>query len=107
SALDERVRDSFLQAIESIGDSELNVAPMSYESAREMIAARIGDLESRRGQLSGRGVAVGSLSSLRSIPFKVILALGLNQAVFPERERRDPLDLRILKRAAGDVTPAE
>ena len=107
SALDERVRGSFLQAIESVGDSELNVAPMSFESAREMIAARIGDLESRRGQFSGRGVAVGSLSSLRSIPFKVIFALGLNQAVFPERERRDPLDLRILKRAAGDVTPAE
>ena len=107
SALDERVRDSFLEAIESIGDSELNIGPMSYESAREMIATRITDLESRRGQFSGRGVAVGSLSSLRSIPFKVIFALGLNEAVFPERERRDPLDLRMLKRGAGDVTPAE
>jgi exodeoxyribonuclease V gamma subunit len=107
SALDGRVRDGCLEAIESVGDSDLNVGAMSYESAREMIAARIGDRESRRGQYSGRGVAVGSLSSLRSIPFKVIFALGLNQAVFPERERRDPLDLRMLKRAAGDVTPAE
>jgi len=107
TALDERVRDSFLEAIESIGDSELNIGPMSYESAREMIATRITDLESRRGQFSGRGVAVGSLSSLRSIPFKVIFALGLNEAVFPERDRRDPLDLRMLKRGAGDVTPAE
>jgi exodeoxyribonuclease V gamma subunit len=107
SALDERVRDSFLEAIESIGDSELNIGPMSYESAREMIATRITDLESRHGQFSGRGVAVGSLSSLRSIPFKVIFALGLNEAAFPERERRDPLDLRMLKRGAGDVTPAE
>src|SRR5208337_1352572 len=42
-----------------------------------------------------------------SIPFKVIFALGLNEAAFPERERRDPLDLRMLKRGAGDVTPAE
>jgi len=107
SALDERVRDSFLEAIESIGDSKLNIDPMSYESAREMIATRITDLESRRGQFSGRGIAVGSFSSLRSIPFKVIFALGLNEAVFPERERRDPLDLRMLKRGAGDVTPAE
>ncbi len=107
SALDERVRDSFLEAIESIGDSQLNIDPMSYESAREMIATRITDLESRRGQFSGRGIAVGSFSSLRSIPFKVIFALGLNESVFPERERRDPLDLRMLKRAAGDVTPAE
>ena len=107
SVLDERVRDSFLEAIESIGDSELNIGPMSYESAREMIATRITDLESRHGQFSGRGVAVGSLSALRSIPFKVIFALGLNEAAFPERERRDPLDLRMLKRGAGDVTPAE
>src|SRR5208337_3884907 len=38
---------------------------------------------------------------------KVIFALGLNEASFPEREHRDPLDLRTLKRAAGDVTPAE
>lgn len=107
SALDERARDSFLEAIESIGDSELNIGPMSYESAREMIATRITDLESPHGQFSGRGVAVGSLSALRSIPFKVIFALGLNEAAFPERERRDPLDLRMLKRGAGDVTPAE
>ena len=107
SAIDEQVRDRFLEAIEAIGESELNVGPMSYESAREMIAARVTDLESRRGQYSGRGVAIGSFSSLRSIPFKVIFALGLNDAAFPEREHREPLDLRTLKRAAGDVTPAE
>jgi exodeoxyribonuclease V gamma subunit len=107
SAIDEQVRDDFLAAIESIGSSELNVGAMSYDSAREMIAARVADLESRRGRYSGRGVAVGSFSSLRSLPFKVIFALGLNEAAFPEREHRDPLDLRTLKRVAGDVTPAE
>jgi exodeoxyribonuclease V gamma subunit len=107
NAIDEQVRDSFLEAIESVGDSKLNIGPMSYESAREMIAARIADLDSRRGQYSGRGVAVGSLSALRSIPFKVIFVLGLNEASFPEHEQRDPLDLRTLKRVAGDVTPSE
>jgi exodeoxyribonuclease V gamma subunit len=106
-ALDEQVRDRFLEAIEAVGESELSVGPMSYESAREVIAARITDLESRRGQYSGRGVAIGSFTSLRSIPFKVIFALGLNDAVFPEREHSEPLDLRTLKRAAGDVSPAE
>jgi len=107
TAIDEQVKDGFLEAIESVGESKLNIGPMSYASAREMIAARVTDLESCRGQYSGRGVAVGSLSSLRSIPFKVIFALGLNEASFPEREHRDPLDLRTLRRAAGDVTPAE
>src|SRR5208337_3970167 len=36
-----------------------------------------------------------------------IFTLGLNEDSFPEREYRDPLDLRTLKRVAGDVTPAE
>ncbi|MGA9724720.1 MAG: exodeoxyribonuclease V subunit gamma, partial [Candidatus Binatus sp.] len=107
SAIDEQARDNFLEAIESIGDTELNIGPMSYQSAREMIGARIADLESSRGQYSGRGVAVGSLTSLRSIPFKVIFVLGLNEATFPEHDRRDPLDLRTLKRVAGDVSPSE
>ena len=107
SAIDDQVRDRFLEAIELVGETELNIGQMSYKSAREMVAARVADLESRRGQYSGRGVAVGSFSSLRSIPFKVIFVLGLNEATFPEREHREPLDLRTLKHAAGDVTPAE
>ena len=107
SVIDERVRDNFLEAIESMGESKLRVGPISYDSAREMVSARIADFESRQGQFSGRGVAVGSLSSLRSIPFKTIFALGLNEGDFPARDRRDPMDLRTLKRSAGDVTSTE
>jgi exodeoxyribonuclease V gamma subunit len=106
-AIDEQVRDRFLEAIEAIGDSKLSVGPMSFESAREIVEARVTDLESHRGQYSERGVAIGSHSSLRSIPFKVIFALGLNDAIFPEREHSEPLDLRTFKRVAGDVSPAE
>jgi exodeoxyribonuclease V gamma subunit len=107
SAIDEQVRDRFLEAIADVGESALKAGTMSFESAREIIAARVTDLESRRGQYSERGVAIGSFSSLRSIPFKVIFALGLNDSIFPEREHSDPLDLRTLKRVAGDVSPAE
>jgi exodeoxyribonuclease V gamma subunit len=107
SVIDERVRDKFLDAIDSIGESKLRVGAISYESAREMVSARISDFESRQGQFSGRGVAVGSLSALRSIPFKTIFVLGLGEGDFPVRDRRDPMDLRLLKRTAGDVTPTE
>src|SRR5260370_34468029 len=72
-----------------------------------MVAARAADFESRQGQFSGRGVAVGSLSSLRSIPFKTIFVLGMGEGEFAMRDRRDPMDLRLLKRIAGDVTPTE
>src|SRR5215469_18118527 len=75
SAVDEQVRDAFLAAIESVAESQLNLGPISYESAREALAPRIADLDSRRGQYTGHGVAVGSFSSLRSIPFKVIFVL--------------------------------
>jgi exodeoxyribonuclease V gamma subunit len=107
SAIDEQVRDRFLEAIGDVGESALKAGAISFESAREIVAARVTDLESRRGQYSERGVAIGSFSSLRSIPFKVIFALGLNDSIFPEREHSDPLDLRTLKRVAGDVSPAE
>lgn len=107
SAIDEQVRDAFFAAIESVAESPLRLGPISYESAREALAPRIADLDSRRGQYTGHGVAVGSFSSLRSIPFKVIFVLGLNEVSFPEREHRDPLDLRTLRRVAGDVTPTE
>ena len=52
AAVDEQVRDRFLEAIEAVGESKLSVGPMTYESAREIIAARVTDLESRRGQYS-------------------------------------------------------
>jgi len=105
--IDERIRDYCISAIESIAPAGIRSDPVSCQIACEAAAARIADAESRRGQFGERGVAVGPLSALRSIPFKVIFLLGLNEAGFPERPRHDPLDLRLVKRIAGDVTPTE
>ncbi len=105
--LDERIRDYCISAIESIAPPGIRSDPVPCQIACEAAAARIADAESRRGQFGARGVAVGPLSALRSIPFRIIFLLGLNEAGFPERPRHDPLDLRLARRIAGDVTPTE
>ncbi len=105
--IDERIRGYCVSAIESIASPGIRSDPVPYQIAYEFAAARIAEVESRRGQFGGRGVAVGPLSALRSIPFKIIFLLGMNEADFPERPLRDPLDLRLARRSAGDVTPTE
>jgi exodeoxyribonuclease V gamma subunit len=105
--VDERIRDYCVGAIESIATAQIISGPVSYELACEFATACIAGVESRRGQFSERGVAVGSFSAMRSIPFRVIFALGLNEGDFPERGGHDPLDLRLAKRRSGDVTPTE
>ncbi len=106
-ALDERVRDYCVGAIESIAAPEISIEPVPFQVAYELAAARISELEAEHGQFGERGVAVGPLSALRAIPFRTIFLLGLNEAEFPQRSPHDPIDLRLSRRKAGDVTPTE
>ncbi len=103
----ERLRERCVEAIESIGGDEFRSAPVSYQVAYEVASARIAEVESRLGQFAESGIAIGPLSALRALPFRAIFLLGLNEGQFPERDRRDPMDLRLARRHAGDVTPTE
>jgi exodeoxyribonuclease V gamma subunit len=104
---DERVRERCVETVESIATRELRSAPVSYQLAHEIVSARIAQLESQLAQFTEHGIAIGPLSALRAIPFRAVFLLGLNEAEFPERDRRDPMDLRLAHRKAGDVTPTE
>ena len=106
-AADEAVLDECLSALASLGSADLRVGKVPYRVAREIALARVAGAESRHGRYAERGVVVGSLSALRSIPFRVVFMLGLGESLFPERDRRDPLDLRLVRRRAGDVSAAE
>lgn len=106
-ASDERVLDNCVSALASLDRPELRVSPVPYEVARDLALKRIRGAESLQCRYAERGVAIGSLSALRSIPFRAIFMLGLGEASFPERERRDPLDLRLIRRQAGDVSATE
>jgi exodeoxyribonuclease V gamma subunit len=102
-----RVRGWCLRAIAGMAPADLKVGAVGYEIAREVASGAIGASESTHGQIRGRGIAVGSMDALRSIPFRAIFVMGLAEATFPARERGDPLDLRLGARSAGDVTPSE
>ncbi len=94
-------------AIESMGPEELRGEPVGYEVACARALARIQAAQSEQGRYAEGGVAVGSFSALRSIPFRMIFALGMGENMFPQRERRDLLDLRSASRRAGDVSPSQ
>ncbi len=104
---DERIREHCISVVESIAISDLKSTPVSYQTAFETVSARILNVESQLGQFTEHGIAIGPLSALRAIPFRAIFLLGLNENQFPERTREDPMDLRLAKRAAGDVTSSE
>ncbi len=105
--IDASVRDSIISAIGSICVDGIRSDPVPYEVALELVLERISEVEAERGIYAESGVVVGSLSSLRSIPFRVTFMLGLGEANFPARAPRDPMDLRLAHRRAGDVSPAE
>jgi len=106
-AADERFRERCIEAIESIASPGLKSAAVSFQLEYEIVSSRLVDLESQLAQFTEHGIAIGPLSALRAIPFRAIFLLGLNEAQVPERERRDPMDLRLARRRAGDVTPTE
>src|SRR5262249_33206490 len=81
--------------------------PAGYEVAHALTGDVIAEIQLRSSTFTGRGVAVGSLTALRSMPFRAVFVLGLGEALFPERDRQDPLDVRLLRRQSGDITPRE
>jgi len=98
------IADRCIAAIESMASEELRGEPVFYPVACARALGRIADAQSEQGRYAESGVAVGSFAALRSIPFRVIFALGLGETIFPEREKHDLLDLRLARRRAGDVS---
>ncbi len=66
-------------AIESMASEELRGEPVGYPVACASARARIPAAQTEQGRYAESGVAVGSFSALRSIPFRVIFALGLGE----------------------------
>ncbi|MFT5354561.1 MAG: exodeoxyribonuclease V gamma subunit [Polyangiales bacterium] len=95
-----------LQAADALGEGGL-VEPVGFRLAAELLRAALDRLGGARGEYLADGVVVSALAPMRAIPFRRIFALGLGEGRFPSSERRDPLDLRGVKRALGDVSPSE
>lgn len=61
---------------------------------------------STKGFITG-GITVCSMVPLRSIPFRVIYLLGMNDSAFPRKQRPAAFDLMRLKRERGDRNTRE
>ena len=102
--------DSVEQRINIVGELERQVLlsgevnfdeALSFEVVMDMINATLGSRKSSRAYLSS-GVTFCDLQPLRSIPFKVICLLGMNDTAFPRSTKVLGFDLTGVNPQAGD-----
>jgi exodeoxyribonuclease V gamma subunit len=83
--------------------------PLDVAVLADLVERRVDGLSPERGFLSG-GVTFSAMVPMRSIPFRVIAVLGLNDGAFPRSPR--PLEFDLVRngqnpRAPGDRSPRE
>lgn len=66
-------------------------APVEHAVVLEQVRERLARGDARAPFLSG-GVCFGLMVPMRLIPFQVVCLLGMDEAAFPARDARDPLD---------------
>lgn len=66
--------------------------PVEHGVVLDHFRAALGQSDARAPFLSG-GVCFGAMVPMRLIPSRVICLLGMDEAAFPARDGRDPLDL--------------
>lgn len=73
-------------AVRGIGVlTEFHPGPIAFDVLRTHLASVLGETESGFGFLAGH-ITFCSLKPMRSVPFRVICILGLNDSAFPRRE---------------------
>jgi exodeoxyribonuclease V gamma subunit len=87
------------KALAALADlAEWHTDPVSFPAIRAHLQAVLGETDSGGGFLAGH-VTFCSLRPMRSIPFRVICTLGMNDGAFPRREV--PLAFDLLAEANG------
>jgi exodeoxyribonuclease V gamma subunit len=74
--------------------------PLPLAVLRAALARQLDD--PARGAVAGGGVTVAAMSPLRSLPFRVVAVLGLDDGVFPSPPRREEFDLLAAHPRRGD-----
>lgn len=81
-------------------------AAVSYRVAAELAEDALASVRPRAHDLA-EGVVVSALAPSRPWPFRVTIVLGLNEGQVPRAPAHDDLDLRRVKRRAGDADPGD
>jgi len=74
---------------------------IGFDVMSACLKARFNNKPAGRGFIAG-GVTFCSMVPLRSIPFKIICILGMNDGAFPRRQAHDAFDLIAVKPRPGD-----
>ena len=77
------------------------VEPLDFASAREQLEAAIADTREGTHFASG-GITLARLAPMRSVPFDVLVLVGLEPGAFPRSRHADGLDLISAAPRAGD-----
>ncbi|HLH75762.1 MAG TPA: exodeoxyribonuclease V subunit gamma, partial [Candidatus Binataceae bacterium] len=94
-----------LAAIATMAGSQPQGEPVGYPTARELALQAVAQVQAEAGGFARGGVALGSMSALRSLPFRILFVAGMSEGRFPACESSDPFDLRATHRQVGDVSP--
>ena len=80
--------------------------PISLEIVMEHLGAVLSEDRRGSGFLHG-GVTICGLKPMRSIPFKAVCLLGMNQGLFPRQSSPLAFDISARRRRAGDSSPRD
>jgi ATP-dependent helicase/nuclease subunit B len=83
--------DETIRAIECLGDLDRFTGPVTFESYRRILLARLSRTGASAGRLMGEGINVLSLGEARGLSFEHVFIPGLAERVFPSLPRQDPL----------------
>lgn len=81
----------------------LGEEPLSWEAVREALASRLSIPGKRQPFLSG-GITFCGLTPLRSVPFRVICLLGMNDGDFPRQDANRSFNLLRARPRVGDFS---
>jgi exodeoxyribonuclease V gamma subunit len=99
----QKIRDAVADLAEQARGLEERLAP---ELVRRWLQQRLG-AESRQGRYFSGGVTFCGMRPMRSLPFKVICVLGLQDQAFPRRDRPAEFDRMRKDWKPGDPTKGD
>ncbi|MCA9530076.1 MAG: exodeoxyribonuclease V subunit gamma, partial [Myxococcales bacterium] len=97
----QRVRDALETLAERARAADLGETPFSLDAARHLLGRALEATQTAYGFLSG-GVTFCQLVPMRSVPFRVVCLLGMNDGALPRSDHAPSFDRVAAQRRPGD-----
>lgn len=80
---------------------------LSFLQFSSILNSRLKNIKGSTGRTLSEGITVASLRTLRSVPFKIIFVMGMEEGSFPSRESEESFDLKSHFSATLDASQRE